>query len=592
MGGKKDPKVPDVLVAVAVLWFQAIAETLVSYIAATLGQYNPDPLHRPNTYAGRTIMWRDDTVTDFRGKTVPAAAERLIRWDRRHPAEIFENGFQPLFAPATPVTSDIQNAFPEETTDLGSYAMNNVPSIFVSTARYYKSKSKKGYTSWQPDNKSNMFEYEIFAYGGIDVNESLGKHPFQQQKEIAFPGGIRSEFIRSAREYDANGVFIRLWRNGRFDPSANGATHVPPVSELPDPFSGPSTSHVTEVWWTSPHNTPPNSPPSTRSGTPDSGNEADLKRDEPGSGKKKKKKAGAKAGGQKKGGAKAHSGKKHAAHDAANAPPLTDDPEQNPDDVMRSSGGPAQDPYMEDVHDVPRPSRACFAVPGVSKQAYFFADTQFIVQSIAGGPEDPSLLNGAKNIISQWPALQQVDFGGVDAVLLNPANPGNEAYFFCKHEYARLNVQPGQTGATVLEGPKSIADNWHALKAAGFGHVDAVLINPHDSTQAYFFHDEHYALIRVSPGTSNDILVDGPKPIAGNWPALTQAGFKHVDMILINPNPIQNQNPSVTEATAYFFSGERYALVSMTPGGTGNAIVGDVQDVAKAWPLLHQATFY
>jgi hypothetical protein len=44
---------------------------------------------------GRTVEWRMDTVTDFRGQTVPSISKRLIRWDRRPPSEIFMTGFRP-----------------------------------------------------------------------------------------------------------------------------------------------------------------------------------------------------------------------------------------------------------------------------------------------------------------------------------------------------------------------------------------------------------------------------------------------------------------------------------------------------------------
>ena len=54
------------------------------------------------------------------------------------------------------------------------------------------------------------FEYDIFAYGGIDVNRALGvAHEYHNQREIAFAGGILPEIICSAHEY-AGAQMVRI----------------------------------------------------------------------------------------------------------------------------------------------------------------------------------------------------------------------------------------------------------------------------------------------------------------------------------------------------------------------------------------------
>ena len=60
-------------------------------------------------------------------------------------------------------------------------------------------------------------------------------------------------------------------------------------------------------------------------------------------------------------------------------------------------------------------------------------------------------------------------------------------------------------------------------------------------------------------GTNDDYIVNGPKPIWGNWPSLEQAGFKTLDTILPHPTKFYQ---------AYFFSGEQYALIEIKPGMT------------------------
>ncbi|KAI3325831.1 hypothetical protein HD806DRAFT_553104 [Xylariaceae sp. AK1471] len=93
-----------------------------------------------------------------------------------------------------------------------------------------------------------LFEYEIFAYGGIDVNLSLGyRHRYFNQREIAFSGEIRPEFIRTAREYDSEGMIVRIWVNGGFDIAASREAHSSHLCQLPDPVCGSRVSVV--YWW-------------------------------------------------------------------------------------------------------------------------------------------------------------------------------------------------------------------------------------------------------------------------------------------------------------------------------------------------------
>lgn len=48
-----------------------------------------------------SLKFRADTVTDFRGHPGPNTVERLIRWDNRHPNDIFSSGFEPIIAPTS-----------------------------------------------------------------------------------------------------------------------------------------------------------------------------------------------------------------------------------------------------------------------------------------------------------------------------------------------------------------------------------------------------------------------------------------------------------------------------------------------------------
>lgn len=180
-------------------------------------------------------------VQNYNGAVIRAEAETLWRWDSTHPSEIFTNGFRPR-----QVRDNLQcNA---TTMNLQVYVNQNTPSIFVSTTHSVRS---NGYF-WTPRNRQNTFRYEIYAPGGIDVNLSLGnQNQYSEQNEIAFPGGIRREFILSAREYDSNGRIVRHYVNPVFEPRddipfidawRNLRCNIPSQLLYPNGYQPPSSS--------------------------------------------------------------------------------------------------------------------------------------------------------------------------------------------------------------------------------------------------------------------------------------------------------------------------------------------------------------
>ncbi|KAL7807569.1 ADP-ribosylation [Trichoderma aethiopicum] len=204
---------PDLFVAATSRWQQSVdLEDFFNRIQIAFG-------------SNREAAWRPIWVRDFREYFVPAAAERLVRWDKRCPRDIFRTGFEP-------------NGGIDSQCNIEEYVLHNQESPFISTARCYRSNECP--MRWRPHQtpftrNRGGFEYEIFAYGGIDVNVSIiRRHRLAGQKEIAFPGGIRREFIRSALEYDSNGHYVRYWINTHFDLNANGPKHSPDLSQIPN----------------------------------------------------------------------------------------------------------------------------------------------------------------------------------------------------------------------------------------------------------------------------------------------------------------------------------------------------------------------
>ena len=98
----------------------------------------------------------------------------LYRSDSRGPAIVFDQGFAP---------KDVVNG----QYDIEKYVLVNQPSPYVSTTYdhdLYKTWYKSGYN------------YYIDAPGGVDVNKTIGDtHKWADQVEVAFPGGIKRQYI-------------------------------------------------------------------------------------------------------------------------------------------------------------------------------------------------------------------------------------------------------------------------------------------------------------------------------------------------------------------------------------------------------------
>ncbi|MEV7793584.1 ADP-ribosyltransferase [Streptomyces sp. NPDC087512] len=98
----------------------------------------------------------------------------LYRSDSRGPQIVFEEGLH---------AKDVRDG----QYDIEKYVLVNQPSPYVSTTYdhdLYKTWYKSGYN------------YYIDAPGGIDVNKTIGDtHKWADQVEVAFPGGIRRQYI-------------------------------------------------------------------------------------------------------------------------------------------------------------------------------------------------------------------------------------------------------------------------------------------------------------------------------------------------------------------------------------------------------------
>jgi len=155
--------------------------------------------------------------------------------------------------------------------------------------------------------------------------------------------------------------------------------------------------------------------------------------------------------------------------------------------------------------------------PSDSSQAYVFCGCKYASIKVIPGTMGDTTARGSKFIAFDWPSLARTKFTGwIDTVLPIP-NHTKQMYFFSHEDYALINADPGSsllidsvaltifplTGTPndcVIDGPKNIIAEWPSLRDAGFKTIDAVLLNPVNSEQAYFFRGEQYVLVHILQG--------------------------------------------------------------------------------------------
>ncbi|KAI1778551.1 hypothetical protein F4818DRAFT_304287 [Hypoxylon cercidicola] len=173
---------------------------------------------------------------------------------------------------------------------------------------------------------------------------------------------------------------------------------------------------------------------------------------------------------------------------------------------------------------------AVLPVPYRPAEAYFFYKKNYVLINMA----ENKIVNGPKVIANEWPSLKRSGFYSVDAVLLIVGPSAgvegyelvaiNEAYFFCGNSYSLIRVNPGTNSDEVINGPKTITNEWSSLRQSGFATVDSTVMIPRGS-EAYFFNGADYCRITIGRGSNGDTIVVGRRTVAGSWPPLVDAFF-------------------------------------------------------------------
>ncbi|MFJ9844048.1 glycosyl hydrolase family 18 protein [Kitasatospora sp. NPDC101155] len=163
-----------------------------------------------------------------------------------------------------------------------------------------------------------------------------------------------------------------------------------------------------------------------------------------------------------------------------------------------------------------------------SKYAKVKVDPNTAANEIVDGAD-----KGIRNIADDWPALKDTPFADrVDVAVALPDRKG-EVFMFSGDKYVYLqNVDQGPGKATRAHDAWDICTGWTSLcstpqlKALFEKGIDTAL-SVRDN-EIYFFRGGQYVLVKANPG-SVDQVINGPKSIADNWPSLKDADARMPD---------------------------------------------------------------
>nr|AGL46982.1 lectin [Cicer arietinum] len=219
--------------------------------------------------------------------------------------------------------------------------------------------------------------------------------------------------------------------------------------------------------------------------------------------------------------------------------------------------------------------------------------------------------------------------GYINAAFRSSQN--NEAYLFINDKYVLLDYAPGTSNDKVLYGPTPVRDGFKSLNQTVFGSYGVDCSFDTDNDEAFIFYEKFCALIDYAPHSNKDKIILGPKKIADMFPFFEGTVFENgidaayrstrgkevylfkgdqyarIDyetnsMVNKEIKSIRNGFPcfrntifeSGTDAAfashktneVYFFKGDYYARVTVTPGATDDQIMDGVRKTLDYWPSL------
>ena len=226
---------------------------------------------------------------------------------------------------------------------------------------------------------------------------------------------------------------------------------------------------------------------------------------------------------------------------------------------------------------------AALNVPGAN-ETWFFKGSKYARISWKDEQGGDTLVGGPREITSYWASIKATGFPHIDAILPFPSEDDSvyRAYVFHGTKYANIEYKPGDS--MISSYTRDITSMWNSLKSAGFSHIDAAIMVPGKTDEAFMFSGGQYCRIKFHVGyADNDLLLDGPKPIDIWSNSGICVSIKKVDTIL----PYHGSNNK-----AYLFSGDQYLSFKIGVGSESEFELLGGPKYATGWHSLRQAGFY
>lgn len=238
-----------------------------------------------------------------------------------------------------------------------------------------------------------------------------------------------------------------------------------------------------------------------------------------------------------------------------------------------SDSSDANDWYSSGVIDAPNYITAAFRAAALN-EAYIFMGNEYVLLNYAPGSTNDRAVNGPLLVCDGFPLLMNTVFGeqGIDCAF--NVNKGKEVFIFSANLCAHMDYAPGTTDDKILSGPKtigamfpffkntvfengvdaaftatepdeaylfkgdqyalinygsnshliatsSITQGFHSLRGTIFATGIEAAFASHCYNEAYIFKGDQYARIDFAPGSTDDKIIGGIKPILPNWPSLS-----------------------------------------------------------------------
>ncbi|CAK8573330.1 unnamed protein product [Lathyrus sativus] len=150
-----------------------------------------------------------------------------------------------------------------------------------------------------------------------------------------------------------------------------------------------------------------------------------------------------------------------------------------------------------------------------NNQAFIFYENFCALIDYAPHSDKDKIISGPKRIADTFPFFKGTVFEkGVDAAYRS--SKGKEVYLFKGNQYARIDYGSNK----LVQNIKNITGGFTCFRGTIFENGMDAAFASHKTNEVYFFKDDYYARVAVTPGASNDVIMDGVRKTLDYWSSL------------------------------------------------------------------------